>query len=239
MALTLALRIAYSVSIWLSIAMLAGNFAVYECGYLVNDLADSTSDPNGDHLEGRRIDLPLFLGSHLLLFGIVTAGLFVVKGERFAVTYSSLAIGVLLVFLWHTSRKPRRVRFLRIFTFAALSLYKFVPAVIPWLSLGESETVLVALFFCWGLWRVVSYSLIKFGDKRLTSQGQDFDPYRIFHLLSLLLCAPLFIVIRATGPSGRAALVIWLTYMGLSLSRTAYQLTAWKLTQSKYLGEHA
>jgi len=237
--LALALKIAYSASFWLSILMLAGNFALYECGYFVNDLADSASDPNGDHLEGRRINSWTFVGSHLFVLLLVTATLFILKGARFAITYSSLAALVLLVFFWHTSRRPRSLRFLRIFTFGALSLYKFVPVVIPWVSLADAQTVLLVLFFCWGLWRIISYTLIKFGNKQLTSQGQDFDPLRLFHVLSLVLCAPLFLVVRSNGPSARAALVIWITYMGLALLRTGYQLSTWKLTQAHYLGERA
>jgi hypothetical protein len=233
--LALALKLAYSARFCLSIVMLAGNFVLYECGYFINDLADSASDPNGDHLEGRRIHVTVFFATHLLVFLLVTIGLFVLRGPRFAVTYSTLAILVLLIFLWHTTRWPRKFRFLRIFTFAALSLYKFCPVLIPFLSFGDAFTVLIALFFGWGLWRVITYSLIKFGDKQLTSKGQDFDPFRLFHLLSLAVGAPLFIVFHSNGPSGKAALVIWLTYMGLALLRTGYQLTDWKLTQAHYL----
>lgn len=237
--LALALKLAYSASFWLSVVMLAGNFALYEIGYLVNDLADSASDPNGDHLGDRRINIPLFMGTHVILFLVVTTTLFFVKSTRFAITYSVLAVLVLLVFFWHTSRRPRGLRFLRLFTFAALSLYKFVPAIVPWLSLADSQTVLVAMFFCWGFWRDISYTLIKFGKKELTSQGQEFDPYRLFHLLSLLLCAPLLLAISPAGPAGKAALVIWITYIGLALFRTGYQLTNWRLTQSHYLNERA
>jgi 4-hydroxybenzoate polyprenyltransferase len=36
----LALKLVYSASLWITASMLAGNFALYECGYLINDLAD-------------------------------------------------------------------------------------------------------------------------------------------------------------------------------------------------------
>lgn len=231
--LAVALKVAYGVSFWFTVLMLAGNFSLYECGHFFNDLADSANDTNGDHLQGRRIGVAGFVISHAALFLAVVATVFLVKGPRFALTFAVLSILVLLAFLWHTTRRPRSFRFLRIFTFALLYLYKFAPVVVPQVPLTDALWVLCALFFCWGLWRVLFYTLVKFGGS-LTSRGDDFDPFRLLHLTSLAICAPLFLSGWMSTPRETASTMIWLIYAAIAGLRTGVQLTHWKLTPSHW-----
>jgi hypothetical protein len=231
--LAVALKVAYGVSFWFTILMLAGNFSLYECGHFFNDLADSSSDPNGDHLEGRQIGVAGFVISHLLLFLAVVAATFFLKGFGFALTYAILAVLLLLVFFWHTTRWPKGFRFLRIFTFACLYLYKFAPIVVPQVPLADALWILSSLFLCWGLWRVLFYTLVKFGGN-LTSRGDDFDPFRLLHLTSLMICAPLLLSGWMSTPQATASTMIWLIYAVIAGLRTGVQLTDWKLTPAHW-----
>lgn len=231
--LALALTVAYGASFWFTILMLAGNFSLYECGHFFNDLADSSSDPNGDHLEGRQIGVAGFVISHVLLFLGIVAATFFLKGFQFGLTYAILAVLLLLVFFWHTTRRPRSFLFLRIFTFACLYLYKFAPIVVPQIPLADALWILSSLFLCWGLWRVLFYTLVKFG-KILTSSGGDFDPFRLLHLTSLVICAPLLLSGWMSTPRTTASTVIWLTYAAIAVLRTSLQLTSWKLTPAHW-----
>lgn len=232
--LALVLKVAYAASFWFTILMLAGNFTVYECGHLFNDLADSANDPNGDHLEGRTIGAVGFLISHLVLFSAIVLIVLYIKGTRFAITYAALSLLLLLAFLWHTTRWPRSFRFFRLFTFAFLYLYKLAPVVVPQVPLTDAVWILVALFFCWGLWRVLFYTLVKFGGP-LTSGGADFDPLRLLHLTSLAICAPLLLAGWMSTPRSTASSLLWIVYMAIAGLRTGLQLTPWKLTRAHWL----
>lgn len=232
--LALALKIAYGASFWFTLLMLAGNFTAYECGHFFNDLADSAKDINGDHLEGRGIGVVGFVLSHLIVFLTVVAGVCFVKGFRFALTYAALSVLVLLAFLWHTTRWPRSFRFLRLFSFACLYLYKFAPVVVPLVPLTDALWILAGLFFCWGLWRVLFYTLVKFGGP-LTAIGGDFDPLRLLHLTSLVVCAPLLLSGWFKTPRNAATTVLWLAYAGLAILRTGIQLSGWRLTREHWL----
>lgn len=230
---TIALTLVYSAPLWLIAVMLAVNFAVYESGYFINDIADSAAEPNGDHLEGRRINTAVFFGSRIAMFLIAVAILIFAKGPRFALTYATLSILVLAGFIWHTSRRPKRLRFLRIFTFTLLYLYKFAPIVIPLVPLSDATWILTSLFLCWGLWRVIFYILGKFGGSN-TSRGQDFDPIRLLHPMSLLICGPLLLANGFHSPFAKASCLIWLSYTMLAALRSAFQLTNWRLIQADY-----
>lgn len=234
--LTIALRVAYGASVWFTILMLAGNFTAYECGHFYNDLADSAKDPNGDHLEGRQIGVAGFVISHLVVFLAVVASVFYMKGLRFAVTYAVLSVLVLLAFFWHTTRWPRGFRFFRIFSFAFLYLYKFAPVVVPQVPLTDAVWILSSLFFCWGLWRVLFYTMVKFGGP-LTSQGDDFDPLRLLHLTSLLICAPLLLSGWMSTPRSIASSTLWLVYACIACLRTGFQLSGWRLTRAHWQRE--
>jgi len=229
----LVLTVVYSSQLWVTFLMLVGNFALYECGYLVNDLADSVSEPNGDHLEGRQVNLAVFWTSHLSFFAIVIAVLYFARGGKFALTYGTLAVLVLMGFLWHTSRRPRSLRFLRIFTFAILYLYKFSPVVVPQVPLKDAQWLLVAIFLCWGLWRFVFYILGKLGGPE-TCHGQDFDPLRLLHPMSLFLCAPLLLAGGFGSLSSRASTLLWIIYAGVAVLRSSFQLSQWKLVQADW-----
>lgn len=235
--LALALKIAFAASFWFTILLLAGNFTAYECGHFFNDLADSAKDPNGDHLEGRKIGIAGFVTSHLVVFLAVLATVVWIKGAGFALTYAVLSLLVLLAFLWHTTRWPRSFRFLRIFSFAFLYLYKFAPVVIPQVPLIDALWILTSLFFCWGLWRVLYYTVMKFGDKAISRSG-DFDPLRLLHLTSLIICAPLLLGGWMSTPRCAASSVLWLTYAALSAVRTSVQLTNWRLTRAHWQRTH-
>lgn len=231
--LVLVLTCIYRANAWLIVLMVMGNFALYECGYYVNDLADSSREPNGDHLEGRHINSFVFYSSRLALFLCITALLFHDRGAAFALRSSVSSACVLFGFLWHTSRRPRAIRFVRIFTFTFLSLYKFAPIVIPWVDLHDALWIVSACFFSWHLWRVISYTLIKFGRHDIGSHG-DYDPQRLLHLMSLLVCAPLLL----SGGYGNAGLkasgLIWSYYAVIAVSRSGFQLTQWKQAPSNW-----
>lgn len=231
--LALALKFGYAASFWFTILLLAGNFTAYECGHFFNDLADSAKDPNGDHLEGRRIGVAGFVVSHLAVFLAVVLAVIFMKGLRFALTYTALSLLVLLAFLWHTTRWPRSFRFLRIFSFAFLYLYKFAPVVVPQVALSDAMWILAALFFCWGLWRVLYYTVMKFGDRAISRDG-DFDPHRLLHLTSLLICAPLLLGGWMSAPRYTASTVLWLSYAAISGLRSGVQLTNWRLTRAHW-----
>jgi|GEM_PF-6447429 hypothetical protein len=223
-----ALTLAYSSNWVLTVMMLAGNSCIYECGYLVNDLADSAAEPNGDHLEGRRVNYGIFLSSHTALFGSVMALLLWKRGIYFIALYAILSLSVLLLFVWHTTRWPKQIRFLRIFTFTTLYLYKFSPIVVPQVPLPDAAWILTSLFFCWGLWRMVFYVLMKFGSS--TSSGKnEFDTNRILHPLSLIACAPMFLVGMSQSPAHKAGGIVWVVYALIAGLRSGFQQTPWHL----------
>ncbi|HTV06942.1 MAG TPA: hypothetical protein VME86_16350 [Acidobacteriaceae bacterium] len=234
--LALALKLAYRASFWLTILMLAGNFTAYECGHFFNDLADSAIDVNGDHLEGRKIGVAGFILSHFLVFIVVVAVVFYAKGPRFALTYATLSVLVLLAFLWHTTRWPRSFRFLRLFSFAFLYLYKFAPVIVPQVPITDALWILAGMFFCWGFWRVLFYTMVKFGGP-LTASGDDFDPLRLLHLTSLVIGAPLLLSGWFSTPRNIATTVLWFVYAAIAILRTGTQLTNWRLTPEQFLGK--
>lgn len=223
----LILKLFYSASLGITFLMLAGNFMLYECGYLLNDLADSSADPHGRHFEARRVNVPFFYSSRLAIFAIVLSIVWVTKGTRFATIYLMLVFLLLMGFLWHTSRRPRKLHFLRIFTFALLQLYKAAPIVIPQVPMTDAAWILTAIFFCWGLWRFVAYVLTKFGVDPMT-RGRDFDPLRLLHPMSLVICGPLLLTMHG-DPLRSATAVLWLVYVGVAAIRSSFQLSKWKV----------
>lgn len=229
----LVLTWVYHANILITVLMVIGNFTLYECGYYVNDLADSSLEPNGDHLEGRLINPPVFYSTRIALFLCITAILLHTYGLVFALKFSILSFFVLLGFLWHTSRRPRRFRFLRIFTFAFLCLYKFAPVIVPWTESHDAAWILMVIFFCWQLWRVISYTLIKFGRDDIGSHG-DYDPLRLLHLASLFVCAFLLLGGGYSNTCFKTSILIWSYYATVAVFRSGFQLTKWQLVQSDW-----
>ncbi|HEY1804606.1 MAG TPA: hypothetical protein VGG45_08995 [Terracidiphilus sp.] len=122
---------------------------------------------------------------------------------------------------------------MRIFTFALLYIYKFAPVVFPQVPRGDAQWILTSIFLCWGLWRFVFYVLVKFGGPE-TTHGQDFDPLRLLHPVSLVVCAPLILAGGLETPSSKASILLLLIYATIAALRTSFQLTQWSLAQSDW-----
>src|ERR1700693_4858809 len=69
--LIITLQVIYSAKWWLSGLMFMGFLSLYECGYLLNDLAETAHEPGGNRIEGLRIDAASFWLSHLVVFASV------------------------------------------------------------------------------------------------------------------------------------------------------------------------
>lgn len=227
--LLLVLHIVYSANLLFTLLLQVGSFTVYESGYFFNDLADSTADPGGDNLAGRRISVLQFALSHVLSFLIIFAIVVHFRGIGFALQFTYLTFAVLVIFIWHTTRRPRAIRFLRIFTFIMLNLYKFIPVIIAFVPLPDVPWLLAALFFCWGFWRSVFYIIRKFGHEEFNDMNSC-DPLRLMHIISLVGCAPLLLMVGWSTQSGRASCMLWVTYVLIASLRFLFQLSPWKLT---------
>jgi len=217
--LIVVLNIVYFSHVWLTLIMLIGLQSLYECGYLINDTADSAVEPGGNRLNDRRIDLAKFWSLRLLVFMVVAVVLLMERGIRFAVEFAVPSVLVFAVLWWHTTRRPRRFRYLRIWTFAILAIYKFSPAVLPQIPLADAQLLLLALFLCSGVERIVFYTLEKFGEAVDDVGGRADRELVKLADITLIIFAPLLISTHWSIAYRKASCILWLWYASIALLR--------------------
>lgn len=219
--LIITLWIAYSVPLWITAVMFFGFLSIYELGYLVNDLSESACEPGGNRIEDLRIkdlriNVLLFSFCHIFAFMLVAGLLFWFKGPGFAMRYSGLGVLVFGILLLHSSRLTRRIRFLRIFTFTVLAVYKFAPIVLPQVSWPDGQLLLMAVFLCYGFPRVIVYTVRKFGEPEAQATMQE--SFRGFQLAGLIAFAPILITVRLETRDAIAFTLIFALYFVICVS---------------------
>jgi hypothetical protein len=225
--LIVTLQVAYSAEWWVSIVMFLGFLSLYECGYLVNDIADSSNELGGNRIKGLRINGLLFWLSHLFVFVFAAGLLWLIRGQRFAANFAGLGVLVCGVLMLHTSLSTRRFRFLRISTFTVLAVYKFAPIVLPQVSFAGGQSLLMAVFLCYGFPRVIVYGLRKFGDAEARRTVEEF--FRWFEFAGLVCFGPILATARLETREAMAVTLIFALYciisglfMGLHLVRVKF-----------------
>ncbi len=225
--LIITLQVAYSAQWWLCSAMFIGFLSLYECGYLVNDLLDLGDEPGGNRIERLQIRLLPFWFSHLFVFASVTGMLFLIRGARFGLNFAGLGAMVFGVLLIHSVRSVRSVPFLRIFTFTILAVYKFAPVVVPQVPLADGQTLLMAVFLCYGFPRAMFYAIRKLGNSESRTAVER--SFVFFECAALIVFGPILVTVRWETPRETAISLIWVLYcataalfLGLNLLRLRF-----------------
>lgn len=232
--LIVTLQIFYSAKWWLSSIMFMGFLSVYECGYLVNDLARTAEERGGNRVDRLQINVVPFWFSHMFVFAAVVGILFLLRGRLFAMSFAGLGMLVLGILLFHSSRWTRSVPFLRIFTFAVLAVYKFAPVVIPQVPFADGQSLLMAVFLCYGFARVIVYGLRKFGDSGSQTTVERF--FGLFECIALMTFGPILFASRWESPRAQAVTLIWGLYCAVAASLLGLHLLRMKfLKQAEQL----
>jgi len=163
-----------------------GHLALYECGYLLNDSSGSAKEPGGARLEGA-VEQKKFWVLRLMVLGAAAAVLWLGIDAAVAAQYILLSFAVLGLLIVHTQFAD--YGYWRIFSFAALALYKYAPAVVPLIGWENAQQILIAVFFCYGMPRVLVYTLRKFGNQSVQSTIES--AHNSFQFLTLILIIPL------------------------------------------------
>jgi hypothetical protein len=217
--LAITLMLAYHLVWWLVLVLFLGYMSFYECGYLWNDLADSSTESGGDRLAGVTLRFSEFVFVRILVLGLSSYVLFRVNGWNHAAIYFAANISLVFFLILHTSRGIRDVRFLRLLTFTALAFYKYLPVLLPMLPWSEARALMMAIFLCYGLGRVIVYALRKYGD--VDARAHCEPSSLLLQSGFLLLFAPLFLGVNGlrnwpkSGPFD-----IWISFTLITMGLT-------------------
>ena len=183
--LIVTLQIFYSAKWWLSSIMFMGFLSVYECGYLVNDLARTAEERGGNRVDRLQINVVPFWFSHMFVFAGRSRHTFFASraficdefcGARYAgVRHSTISQQPL------DSQCPFSAYF---YVRGPSGLHKFAPVVIPQVPFADGQSLLMAVFLCYGFARVIVYGLRKFGDSgSQTTVERFFDCLNVYSAL--------------------------------------------------------
>lgn len=143
--------------------LFVGFMTLYECGYLVNDSADSRNESGGNRLAGLSIRKSEFYIIRLSLFLLVVIAAFSILGANEVFLFIGSVLFITSLLLLHSSTLLYRRKLTRLFSFTGLACYKYAPYVLPFAGIAEGSKILMALFLCYGFPRVLIYGFRKFG----------------------------------------------------------------------------
>jgi hypothetical protein len=150
------LPVIYGTPFSATLALLVGWQGFYECGYLFNDLSRTAGEPGGARLD-TRVDWRGFALIRVALLGAAASVLCTVLGTAQATIFVSATIFLLVLSLAHTVVGALANGSARIGTFAALSVYKYAPLLVPVTGLSNACVLLLVLFLAYGQARVALY----------------------------------------------------------------------------------
>jgi uncharacterized membrane protein len=169
--------------------------ALYEIGYLFNDLKDKNAVGEFDRIKSASGNWYIATLPRLLL----AVGLVPVVVIRLGLhsTIVSLVANMLLLLtlLIHSSEFVRLHFPGRVVTFSALALYKYAPILIPVLGVARGASALVAIFFFYGFARILAYVLRKFSGEKVISAR---NPRLTIQLGALAVFSPLVLIAEGT-----------------------------------------
>jgi hypothetical protein len=222
-----ALILFYQVRTAEVLMMTFANYIIYECGYYIND----KSDKEDAHKDRTRLITGIsnawFWSAHVALFFIIAICLSMMLGMTVVIYFTALTLCVLFVMIWHTSRTPKNYNYTRIFSFACLQIYKYSPVILSLIGVNRGIPLMIAIFLCWGAWRTVAYILLKFSVPREVT-SRDIDQNRLLHTFSMIIVSPLFLAM-ITCYKCRGLIMVWGIYACLSVLRSGFQMTKWKI----------
>lgn len=204
-----ALRLAYGVGVTTVLAAFIGHSALYECGYVFNDLGPAR-DTDDTRPRVKPDTIPFCLWRCAAIFSaasIVYRGF----GARATTEYCALSVAITLLLLGHSTAFVRASPRRRVISFCCLALYKYAPYSVPFAGLRGGCTLLMSGFLAYGLARVVVYALRKLPP---SGPAQQAAPPPLY--FSLIAGTPALIL---GGASGATALVgtYWAVLLGTRL----------------------
>lgn len=212
---------AFDTSWLLMLVAYVGHLALYECGYLINDSSESAKEPGGGRLK-ETVEQRRFWMLRLAVLGVAAAMLWLGAGAAVMAQYVGWSFAVLGLLLVHTRLSD--YEYWRIFSFAWLALFKYAPVVVPLIGWSNAQPVLIAVFLCYGMPRVLIYTLRKFGSQSvqatIESRGSTFQ------VLTLLLLAP-FLWQTPAGEVTHLGAVLQLTWSFYATVWVASNLARW------------
>lgn len=198
-----------------------GHLALYECGYLINDNSATAKEPGGARLQ-ETIEQQKFWLLRLAVLCAAAAVLWLSAGAAVMAQYLAWSFAVLGLLIVHTQAAD--YGYSRIFSFAGLALFKYAPVVAPLIGWSSAQSVLIAVFLCYGLPRVLVYTLRKFGSQ--SAQSIIGSRSSTFQILTLTLVAPFLWQSSADGDTHLGA-VLQLTWSLYAMVWVASSLARW------------
>lgn len=189
----------------------AGFVALYEVGYVLNDRASNSGEPDGDRLHG---DLPSMFFSIVLraaVFGGVALWSFGSLGREVALTYTGLSLGIVGLLLIHTLLLSRTA-VVRTFSFATLALSKYGPPLIPLIGWEHAAGLMAAVFLMYGFPRTVHYVVRKISPAWPADQIRRFqvESHGLGLFPGLVLVFPDLLTVSGHGWTAPA--LLWALY---------------------------
>jgi hypothetical protein len=187
----------------------AGFISLYEIGYLINDLAPSSTESGGERFSAGAPSFLWFVAFRLL-FAIACAWCLARHiNWLVACEYLLVSLIVLLLLLLHTHLGLCRPKWLRIASFCALATYRYATWTLPFTDMPVLSLILIGSFLIYGLPRVVEYSARKLQNADTRDAGRTEQGVQLF---MLGLTFPLVALLQSN-----VLWILWTSHCGVAL----------------------
>jgi len=166
------------------------NMSLYEIGYVYNDYyGESRGEPCSHRREDIVVKILPFSATRfaLIIASIIPLGL-VLDYKKVSIS-AGLSVGVLLCLVLHSmsGKMGDNVRsyFVRIFSFSFLSIYKYVPVIIPGIGLMKGAIALVGIVIFHSVPRILTYVLRKYSNDSVSFSQYGININFFWNLLLL------------------------------------------------------